>query len=177
MNKGIGIAGLLLAIVAIVLSVIKTNEVKIAYVDNNYVIQNYNGVKEATDILERKIRSWDTELDTMHAQINIDLQDFQSKFATMSLKEKQLAKQLIDQKKQSYYQLKEQVDEKKVSEDHRMTQQILKQIDAFIEEFAKEKGYDYVLGLTDNGSILYGDPKVNITEEVLKGLNDKYEGK
>jgi outer membrane protein len=45
----------------------------------------------------------------------------------------------------------------------------------FIKGYAKEKGYKLVLSYSKaNPTVLYGDESLDVTADVLKGLNDAY---
>jgi outer membrane protein len=44
----------------------------------------------------------------------------------------------------------------------------------FIKAYGKEKGYAYIYGTGDAASILYAEDKYDITNELIKLLNDKY---
>ena len=44
----------------------------------------------------------------------------------------------------------------------------------FIKDYGKEKGYDYIYGTGEAVSILYAQDKYDITNEIVKSLNDKY---
>jgi len=43
-----------------------------------------------------------------------------------------------------------------------------------ISAYGKAKGYTYILGGGEGGSVLYGDSSKDLTEDILKILNDKY---
>jgi outer membrane protein len=43
-----------------------------------------------------------------------------------------------------------------------------------IKAYGKSNGYTYILGGGDGGSVLYGTDAQDLTEEILKILNDKY---
>jgi outer membrane protein len=51
---------------------------------------------------------------------------------------------------------------------------IQKQLKSFLEEYNKEKKYTYIL-TTGSGLdyIIHKDPSLNITDDVIKGLNEK----
>jgi outer membrane protein len=40
--------------------------------------------------------------------------------------------------------------------------------------YNKDKGFHLILSSTFGGPLLYGHPALDITQEVLKGLNQKY---
>ncbi len=46
----------------------------------------------------------------------------------------------------------------------------------YINEYNAAKGYKMIISTTGSSTILYGDPSLNITSELLKGLNDRYRG-
>jgi outer membrane protein len=47
----------------------------------------------------------------------------------------------------------------------------------FLDEYSKENGYDYVLSTSrSNPVILYGSSALDITQEVIKGMNARAKG-
>jgi len=46
----------------------------------------------------------------------------------------------------------------------------------YINEYNAIKGYKMIISSTGSSTILYGDPSLNITSDLLKGLNDRYRG-
>jgi len=43
-----------------------------------------------------------------------------------------------------------------------------------VKAYGKANGFSYVLGGGDGGSVLYGTDANDLTEDILKILNDKY---
>ena len=50
----------------------------------------------------------------------------------------------------------------------------LEKVRSFVKDYSKEKGYTFVLGSNDAGSVLYGEESKDITNDVLKAINDDY---
>jgi outer membrane protein len=46
-----------------------------------------------------------------------------------------------------------------------------------IEEYGKEKGYEFIFGASGNGSLMYGGESMNITQDVIEYVNKKYDAK
>jgi len=42
------------------------------------------------------------------------------------------------------------------------------------KEYGKQKGYTFILGANDGGSVLYGADNKDITKEVTEYLNNQY---
>ena len=51
---------------------------------------------------------------------------------------------------------------------------LVSNVKKFIKDYGKEKGYDYIYGTGEAVSILYAQEKYDITNEIVKSLNDKY---
>jgi outer membrane protein len=51
---------------------------------------------------------------------------------------------------------------------------VVSSVKKFIKSYGKEKGYAYIYGTGDAASILYAEDKYDITNEIIKLLNDKY---
>ncbi len=53
---------------------------------------------------------------------------------------------------------------------------IIKSLKDYIKEYGKKEGYDYIYGTGDAATVLYAKDSYNITEAVLKLLNDEFKG-
>lgn len=66
-----------------------------------------------------------------------------------------------------------QLDEQQVSEQY--TVDIWKRINAYMKEFGKENGYRIVFGATGDGTIMYAEDALNVTEEAVEFINSRYQ--
>jgi outer membrane protein len=48
---------------------------------------------------------------------------------------------------------------------------------SYIEKYNKDNNYEYVLGYTKGGGILFADSTLNITQKMVDGLNKEYKSK
>lgn len=56
------------------------------------------------------------------------------------------------------------------------SQKIWKRLDSYISDFSSEKKYKLIIGSEKKGDVLYGDEKLDITNELINFVNSKYEG-
>lgn len=54
---------------------------------------------------------------------------------------------------------------------------IWKRLNPYLEDFGKEKGYQYIYGANGTGNVLYADKEQDITDEVIKYVNNRYHDK
>lgn len=58
----------------------------------------------------------------------------------------------------------------------RYTQQVWGQINSYVHDYGKENKYELIFGADGSGSLMYAGEAVNITEDVLDYINERYEG-
>ena len=51
---------------------------------------------------------------------------------------------------------------------------VVEKMRKYVKEYGKKNGYDYIYGTGDAASVLYAKDGFDITEKIIKELNDKY---
>jgi outer membrane protein len=140
---------------------------KIAYVDLGKVFDSYQKTKEFDAVLQSEGEAFQKERDAMVQKI----QDAQSKLALMSDAQKTAMQEDIDKQKDAVvaYDKDKRTELAKKRDDK--VREILTEIQGIVSDIAKKDGYTYVL---NDRVMIYGDPSLNITDEVMKNLNDSY---
>ncbi|MDO8675782.1 MAG: OmpH family outer membrane protein [Candidatus Omnitrophota bacterium] len=145
-------------------------EMKYAFVDLSRVFDNYQKTKDSDAVLQKDSQAFQKERDKMVEKVR----DAQGKLALLKESEKQKTQADIDKQqadliefnKQKMTELAKQRDEK--------VREILLEIEKNVSAMAKKEGYDMIF---NDRVLVYGDQSMNLTEKVLKGLNDSYPGK
>ena len=150
---------------------------EIAYVDNGQIWQNYSGLQESADMYKEKLKVWQSRLDTLEHDLDYAFAQYQGKRNQLSREEQMREEAILNNMKQNFFAYKEKVQNMASEEDQRMTDAVLNQIDGFMLNYGEESGYDYIIGLTNQGNLLYAREQNNITQEILNGLNNAYAGK
>ncbi len=146
---------------------------KIAYVEIDSIISNYEMAKDLKSSLEVKQRQLEAELNTKSKLLQADEADFKSKYqkGIITQSNAQELQQELGSREQILYQLQDK-DRAEINEDLQVNQhKLLQNIMNYLKIYNKDKGYQYILA---NSTILYADSTNNITKEVIKGLNDTY---
>ena len=79
--------------------------------------------------------------------------------------------QNLDQSSQVQYAKRAEADNARVNE---IQKKVKEAIDEFVVEYNKDKKYDAIL---DKSSGIYFNPALDITGEIVKGLNEAYKAK
>jgi outer membrane protein len=75
---------------------------------------------------------------------------------------------------QDYRRREAQLQDQLQSHQMEMTKLMRKQIEDFLAEYNKEKGYAYIFSYEPGFIMYYRDSAYNVTGDVINGLNNKY---
>lgn len=152
-------------------------QVKIAYVDVGEVMKEYEGSKKAEEEMKAQSEEISRQLDQLAAPFQQKVQEYQQNQQNLSASAKQEKERELMQEQQMIQQQQQMAQQQVQAEGQKKIEQINEDIDGFISDYAKSKGYTYVLGSSDQTkSILYGEESLDITEDVISGLNENYSG-
>ncbi|MES2730609.1 MAG: OmpH family outer membrane protein [Bacteroidota bacterium] len=153
---------------------LKQTSPKIAYVRSAVVVDGFQGVKEVRAAFHQKESQWQSEIDTLSARLNQSVQQYSQESSRLSETEKEQRKLMLTNQQAELQKHQSAVQQKATEQEDKLLQGALNQINQYVKEYAEQQGYAMVLGTTQSGNILYANEAVDITDEVLKGLNQGY---
>ncbi len=127
------------------------------------------------ELLEKQ-RKAEAELNSKGSQYERGVKDFQDKVNKGLVTRATAAEmeQSLLQQQQELVNLRDQLQSNLLEEDQVMNRQILEYITTYLEENKDKYKYQYVLGKSFGGQVLYADSAMDITQHVVDGLNAKY---
>jgi outer membrane protein len=144
---------------------------KIVYVDSIKLVANYNGAKALKAEFDVKSAQWKSHLDTLALEFKAELDKYEKTGKSMNARQRQDAEVKLDGMKKQYEDYQQAVNDNFRNEDQRITSQVLKEITAYLKKYGDDHGYDFIMGATTMGNIVYANTETDITDEVLQGLN------
>ena len=148
----------------------------IVYVDIDVLTENYLMTQDLEATLEEKADRFQADFQNRQRRFQQQVTDLQNR-AQRGLETQRRLNEMgeqLAQEEQTLMQFFENSRNELAEEQMVMQRQILQAIMDYLEEYNKERGYKYILGNAFGSNILFADPSLNITEEVLEGLNAKY---
>jgi outer membrane protein len=151
------------------------NELKIAYVDLDSIQENYNYYKEKMDEFERKKEGADRDLNNAFQKIENERVAFVQKGNAITQVEAENFQREYTRKMQNLENQKKSLENNIQQEGVKTMEELKKKINEFLTEYNKTKGYSYIFSYSSTINILfYKDTALNITNEVVGGLNEAY---
>lgn len=147
---------------------------KIGYVDNVKLMDEYQQKIDVEAKFKVKADALAKTRDSISQSFQIEAQSFQAKAQSMPQDKAQEEYATMQQRGQAIGQQLQQRDQQLQLEGQTEMDSIVSSVKKEIKAYGKANGYSYILGGGDGGSVLYGTDANDLTDEVIKLLNDKY---
>ncbi len=155
---------------------VEISEMAIAFVNIDTIIFNFDMFFDRREDLLSKQKKAETELTAKGTRYERDARDFQEKVNKGLVTRATAAEmeQSLLQQQQDLINLRDQLQSDLYEEEQVMNRQIIDYITRFLDENKAEYNYQYILGKTFGGPVLYSNQALDITRKVIDGLNRKY---
>jgi outer membrane protein len=149
---------------------------KYAYIDTEYVLENIPAYNAAQEQLDQISKQYQKELETMHADIEQMYQDFQAEAVLLSEEMKRKREDVIISKEKEYKDLQRKYFGRE-GDLFKKRQGLIKPIqdDVFnaVQELANEGSYAVIFDKAGSLTMLYTNPKYDLSDQVLEKLGYK----
>jgi len=162
-----------LLIGVVVFFMLRKSSQEIYYVDSSKLLKEYKEMGVARKEYEGKTATWKSNVDTLTAGVQKQIETYEKESSKMSEKERKLSRELISTRQRELMDYQRALESQAGEEERKVMGRVLNNVNTFLTEYGKKKGCKYIM-VAANGNIAYGDESLNITEEVIKELNDRY---
>jgi outer membrane protein len=149
---------------------------KFAFVDTEYILSNIPNYKAAQDQLDQLSKEWENEIKVQYEEVDKLYRKYQSEqvLLTEDMKAKR-EEEIINKEKQvkelqnKYFGVEGDLYQKR----QELVKPIQDEIYNAVKELATEGGYAAIFDTSEGVSLLFSDPKLDKSDEVLKKLGYK----
>ncbi len=163
----------ILAICTLALMAITAQAQKFALMDMEYVLKNIPAYERANEQLNQVSKKWQAEVEALNTQAATMYKNYQNEVVFLS-KEQKAAKQeeiMLKEKeaadlKKKYFGPEGELFKKRES----LMSPIQEEIYNMVKEISEQRGYSLVLDRASDSAIIFGSPKIDISNEILQKL-------
>lgn len=145
----------------------------VAYVNVDSLIEHYLLVKDLQSGFDAQRVKMQQEFGAKQNKFESEVRDFQNRASSMSASDAERLEKSLGAKQQQLMALEQQYSNQLAEQEMNMKKHITDSLVNYLNSKYKNK-YDYILGYTNGGGILYANDSYNITTVVLKNLNKQY---
>lgn len=152
---------------------------QIAFVNTDTLFEKYELFKNIKGQLEKKNRTLETDLDNRLRKLENEMIEAQQRAQAGGYTPNQMRdkEQEMMRKQQELAEYKASQAEKLMEEERKLNKQLMDAIKKYMNSYGPENNLNYVLGYSEGGGILYAVDSLDITKQVLQGLNKQYKQK
>jgi outer membrane protein len=151
------------------------SSIRIAYVDLDSIQEKYDYYKEKMNDFERKKENADRDLNNAFQKIENERVAFVQKGQSITQVEAENFQREYTRKMQNLENQKRSLENSIQQEGVKTMEELKKKINEFLDAYNQSRGYSYIFSYSSNINMLfYKDTALNITNEVIQGLNEAY---
>ena len=146
---------------------------KFALVDMDYILKNIPAYERANEQLNQVSKKWQAEVEALQLEAQTMYKNYQNEVVFLSKEQKQAKQDAIMEKEKQAAELKKkyfgpegELFKKRTS----LMTPIQEEIYNAVKDIADMRGYQLILDRASGGGIIFGSPKIDISNEVLQKL-------
>jgi len=152
---------------------------KIAYVNLDTLEERYEYFKTRKAEFEKKTTAMDAEIERLARSLQNEYTAFQKKAqaGTLTQAEGEAGQKKLQQMQQNIENRRQELGTQLAKEQEAFNKDLQKRLDNYLVKYNADKGYDFILSYVKGGNILFANKALDITADVIKGMNEEDAGK
>ena len=152
---------------------ITANAQKYALIDMEYILKNVPAYERANEQLNQVSKKWQAEVEALNIEASTIYKNYQNEVVFLSQEQKKAKQEAIMNKEKEASELKKKYfgpEGELFKKREALMGPIQEEIYNAVKEVSDLRGYSLVLDRASNSGIIFGSPKIDISNEVLKKL-------
>ncbi len=148
---------------------------KIAYVNLDTLGDRYEYFKTKKADFEKRQASMEAEVERLAQSLQNEYAAFQKKAqaGTLTQAEGEAAQKKLAGMQQNVESRHQTLGAQLMKEQEEFNKELQDRLDNYLVKYNADKGYDFILSYVKGGNILLANKALDITEAVIKGMNDE----
>ncbi|MBL0744296.1 OmpH family outer membrane protein [Chryseolinea lacunae] len=149
-------------------------ELKIAYINSDSVLKNYEYLKVNRQLLEDKTKKMDQDYRNRAISLQNEIAAYQRNVQSMTLGQVKATEEDLGKKQQNLQLYQQSLGQQLMDEEAKLNKALYERVTVFLKKYGKENGLQVVLKTDVSSDVLYADDALDISKAVTDGLNSDY---
>ena len=155
-------------------SITAPTDLKFAYIKSDSVLKNYDYLKEMGTILDAKAKKLDQDLQNRGQSLQNEITSYQRNIGNLTIGQAKALEEDLGKKQQNFRLYQQSVEQELGNDQQKLREALYGRITKFLNKYADGSSIQVVLKFDQTSDVLYGTPGIDISQDVIKGLNDDY---
>jgi outer membrane protein len=150
------------------------NDLTVAYIKSDSVLKYYDFFNATKSDLEKKAQVMEKDFENRYNDLQNEAKAYERNVNNMTFGQVQSVKENLAKKEQNLRMFQQSLQQKVMEEESKMNKQLYDRITVFLKEYSEKNGIQVVLKYDPTSDVLYGGKALDITKDVIEGLNTTY---
>ncbi len=163
----------LFILMAFALCTITASAQKFALIDMEYILKNVPAYERANEQLQQSSKKWQAEVEAINTEATTMYKNYQNEVVFLSEEQKKDRQEAIMNKEKEASELKKKYfgpEGELYKKRESLMGPIQEEIYNTVKEISEQRGYSLVIDRASDNGIIYGNPRIDISNEVLLKL-------
>ncbi|MFT5821466.1 MAG: outer membrane protein [Crocinitomix sp.] len=149
---------------------------KTGFVRSQELVYQFDGMIDAMTKFEQEQSEWNENVETLKSDYQTSVDNYNNQRPNLSEEEMMQQENLLQHQYNNVAKYAQEMETALIERETEILEGVLNQVNAFSESFATANELDLLITTAESGTILYGDPGLDYTEELLESINSQYNG-
>lgn len=149
-------------------------DLKIAYINSDTVLKHYEYLDAAQSKFEEKGKKLEQEMKGRAQTLQSEIESYQRNMNNMTIGQARAVEEDLGKKQQNFELYRERISQELMVEQDKINKELYDQVTDYLKEYGAAHGLDLVLKFSNTSDVLYGAQPLDISKEVIEGLNEAY---
>jgi outer membrane protein len=150
------------------------SNLKIAYIKSDTVLKYYDYFKEQNDIFEAKNKRLSQDMQNRAQSLQNDINAYQRNVGNLTIGQAKAVEEDLAKKQQNFRLYQQSVEQEVANDQAKVQGELYGRITAFLKKYAEGSELQVVMKFDQASDVLFGGPGIDISQDVIKGLNEAY---
>ncbi|MDN4165349.1 OmpH family outer membrane protein [Cytophagales bacterium LB-30] len=152
----------------------KASDLAIAYINSDSLLSKYDFFKQISEQLEAKRTKLEAEYTNRAQGLQTEIENFQRNANTMTIGQAKAVEEDLMKKQQNLMRYQESLGQELMAEEAKLQNELYDKVAEYLAEYGKANNLQLVLTYSKGSGVIFANDSLNITNEVLKGLNESF---
>lgn len=149
-------------------------DLKVAYIKSDSVLKYYEYLKVNKKQLEDKQQKMEADFRNRAMGLKNEIDAYQRNVSNMTLGQVKAVEEDLGKKQQNLQMYQQSLGQQLAEEEAKLNKELYDRITAYLKKYGVDKGLQVVLKYDPTSDVLFAGEALDISQDVIKGLNDEY---
>ncbi len=151
-----------------------SKDLKVMYLNSDTVLKYYDYFKVNRDRLESKGKRLDQELKSRAQGLQNEIESYQRNASNLTMGQARTVEEDLGKKRQNLQMYQESLSQEMISDQDRMMKDLYERVTSYLKKYGQERSLQVVLKFDASSDLLFAQDSLDISKDVIKGLNEIY---